>query len=239
MFGKKRGKEPFIVTMTFSKETFAEVAKNFLKEELLMSKVIKSQKAKYDVRDFMYMNFINDDNKLFIVIFQINIKDNVKERNKLSNFVQEVFECKDAKIENKKDFNFDRLNLKHGLVKNDILIISKDNKQQVKSKFEENNFQPRNYVNEQMNNNSNNDYNFNNVIGKNLQNNNNNFNNMNNNGIYQGQNQNQQNFNNNIRSQENNNNGGYLFGAHQNSNLEQPGLFDNNNMKNNENGNGE
>lgn len=135
MFGKKRMKEPFVVLMTFSKETLAEIAKNFLKEESVLSKILKKEKAKYEVRDFMYMNFINDDNKIFKVLFQINIKGTNKEIAKLQEFVEEVFECKDAKIENKKDFNFEKLNLKHGLIKNDILIISKDNKQEIRPNF--------------------------------------------------------------------------------------------------------
>lgn len=137
-FGKKKTKEPFIVLMTFSKETLAEIAKNYLKEEQVLAKHIKMDKFNYNVKDFMYMNFINDDNKIFKVLFQVNIKDNQKEREKLSSFVEKVFMCNDAEIENKKDFNFDKLNLKHGLVKNDILIISKDNKQELKPRKPEN-----------------------------------------------------------------------------------------------------
>lgn len=171
MFGRKKQKEPFIIMMTFSKETLAEIAKNYLKEELILSKMLRKEKFKYDVRDFMYLNFINDDNKIFKVIFQINIKDNNKEKNKLTELVHEIFECKDFEIQNKKDFNFERFNLRHGLVKNDILIISKENKQEVK---------PVQSVNDNQNNQQdlqketiNKSYSFNNVVG--INNNQNNF----------------------------------------------------------------
>lgn len=131
-FGKKKVKEPFVVLMTFSRETYAEFAKNTLKEDQILAKIIKWGNYKYNPREFMYMNFINDDNKIFKVLFQVNIKDNAKEKERLSTFVEDVFDCNDIKIENKKDFNFQALNLKHGLVKNDILIISKDNKQELR-----------------------------------------------------------------------------------------------------------
>lgn len=179
MFGKNKAKEPFVVLMIFSKETLAEIAKNYLKEEIILKKIIKSAKIKYDTKDFMYMNFINDDNKLFKVIFQINLVDSGKEKNKLSKFVKEVFECDEVEIENKKDFNFEKLNLKHGLVKNDILIISKDNKQELNMNFidevdiRKNNSNPDiNSAQDIPNENVNNDldsYNFDNVIAKNEQ----------------------------------------------------------------------
>lgn len=124
MFKRKRIKEPYIVVMTFLKETLAEIAKNYLKEEFILSKMISKCKLSFDVRDFMYLFYINDRNKTFKVIFQYNTTGSEKEILRLRELISKVFECRNYEIENKKDFNFEKYNLGSGLAKDNIIINS-------------------------------------------------------------------------------------------------------------------
>lgn len=109
----KKTKIPFIVVMSFSRFTIAEVAKNYLKDKQLLEKILRFNRVSYKVKDFLFLSFINDANKVFRVLFQVVLKDKARKRKKLLHDLKVIFESSDIEIEKKQDFDFKRFNLKN------------------------------------------------------------------------------------------------------------------------------
>lgn len=99
LFSRKNVKESLIVILTYSKKTYAEITKNYLIEEILLNKILKREKSKFISSDFTFMTFVNDQEKIFRVIFQIDVKKNSKKVQELiTKLCEQVFECKDVFI---------------------------------------------------------------------------------------------------------------------------------------------
>lgn len=142
MFIKKNSKDLFLVLMNFSKITFAEIAKNYLMENVILDKIIKIFGFKnYYSSNFEFVSFVKDNN-IFKVLFQINIQNNNKEKLKLSNFIQTIFDCKDFTFSLKKEFDLDLHNLKYEIDENNNVTIYPKNHQN--RNYLQNNFHPDN-----------------------------------------------------------------------------------------------
>lgn len=99
LFSRKNVKESLIVILTYSKKTYAEITKNYLIEEILLNKILKREKSNFVSNDFTFMTFVNDQEKIFRVIFQIDVKKNNKKVQELiTKLCEQVFECKDVFI---------------------------------------------------------------------------------------------------------------------------------------------
>lgn len=99
IFSRKNIRESLIVILTYSKKTYAEITKNYLIEEILLNKILKKEKSSFISNDFTYMTFVNDQEKIFRVIFQIDVKKNNKKVQELiTKLCEQVFECKDVFI---------------------------------------------------------------------------------------------------------------------------------------------
>lgn len=99
IFSRKNIKESLIVILTYSKKTYAEITKNYLLEEILLSKILKREKYSFISNDFTYITFVNDHEKIFRVVFQIDVKKNNKKVQELiTKLCEQVFECKDVFI---------------------------------------------------------------------------------------------------------------------------------------------
>lgn len=99
LFSRKNVKESLIVILTYSKKTYAEITKNYLIEEILLNKILKREKSKFISNNFTFMTFVNDQEKIFRVIFQIDVKKNSKKVQELiTKLCEQVFECKDVFI---------------------------------------------------------------------------------------------------------------------------------------------
>ena len=120
MFKKKNTKVPFVVVLSFSRITVAEIAKNTIKDDQILKKSLIRDKSHFDHSDFMFLNFVNDDDKVYRVIFQILMKNKEKMRQKLFAELKYMFDCSDIEIIYKQDFDFNKYNLKNGLVKGEI-----------------------------------------------------------------------------------------------------------------------
>lgn len=120
MFKKKNSKVPFVVVLSFSRITVAEIAKNTIKDEQILKKSLIRDKSQFDYSDFMFLNFVNDDDKVYRVIFQILMKNKEKMKQKLFTELKYMFDCSDIEIIYKQDFDFNKYNLKNGLVKGEI-----------------------------------------------------------------------------------------------------------------------
>ncbi len=127
MFGKKKIKVPFIVVLSFSRKSLAEIARNTVSDDQILNKVLKRESSKFNVSDFKYFNFVNDDNKVYRVIFQVLSKDKDKLIKRLFSEMKYAFDCSDIEIVQKQDFDFSKYNLRNGLVKGEINNFSKSN----------------------------------------------------------------------------------------------------------------
>lgn len=139
MFKKKNTKVPFVVVLSFSRITVAEIAKNTIKDDQILKKSLIRDKSRFDHSDFMFLNFVNDDDKVYRVIFQILMKNKEKMKQKLFAELKYMFDCSDIEIIYKQDFDFNKYNLKNGLVKGEVYNNSfTPNNQSQKNKDEVN-----------------------------------------------------------------------------------------------------
>ncbi|MDE5767114.1 MAG: hypothetical protein K2H56_01050 [Malacoplasma sp.] len=127
MFGKKKMKVPFMVVLSFSRKSLAEIARNTVNDEQILAKVLKREASKFSVTDFKYFNFVNDDNKVYRVIFQVLMKDKEKLVKRLFTELKYAFDCSDIEIAYKQDFDFGKYHLKNGLARGEINTYSKPN----------------------------------------------------------------------------------------------------------------
>ncbi|MDE7075065.1 MAG: hypothetical protein K2O21_00325 [Malacoplasma sp.] len=127
MFGKKKMKVPFMVVLSFSRKSLAEIARNTVNDEQILAKVLKREASKFNVTDFKYFNFVNDDNKVYRVIFQVLMKDKEKLIKRLFTELKYAFDCSDIEIVYKQDFDFGKYHLKNGLARGEINTYSKPN----------------------------------------------------------------------------------------------------------------
>ncbi|MDE5841647.1 MAG: hypothetical protein K2H11_01575, partial [Malacoplasma sp.] len=127
MFGKKKMKVPFMVVLSFSRKSLAEIARNTINDEQILAKVLKREASKFTVTDFKYFNFVNDDNKVYRVIFQVLMKDKEKLIKILFSELKYAFDCSDIEITYKQDFDFGKYHLKNGLARGEINTYSKSN----------------------------------------------------------------------------------------------------------------
>ncbi|WP_044891271.1 hypothetical protein [Malacoplasma penetrans] len=111
MFKKKKIKTPFVVVLSFSRRTVAEIAKNTLSDKQILDKKLLKEKSYFSSEDYTFFNFVNDDNKVFRVIFQLVMKEKEKNKKKLFSELKYMFDCSDIEIINKQDFDFSKYNV--------------------------------------------------------------------------------------------------------------------------------
>lgn len=150
MFKKKKMKTPFVVILSFSRRSIAEIAKNTLSDKQILESRLLREKSKLSSDDYTFFNFVDDDNKVFRVIFQVVMKEKEKFKKKLFTELKCMFDCSDVEIVNKQDFDFTKYNL------NPLLRSEMNNNLKVEEKNSSNN---NNNTNTNVNNNINNNNN--------------------------------------------------------------------------------
>lgn len=125
---KSKPKINYYARLTYSKQTRAEVTKNLFKDKKMLDDVFSREKSYFKSDDFTYLNFENDDNKVFKIFLVASIKDSPKVYSKLESDLKYIFDCNDIEITT--DYNEIRST---NLPKNESSIMDFNNEPVVKS----------------------------------------------------------------------------------------------------------
>lgn len=109
---KKISLKPYIVVLSFLKNSLAEIARNFLLEKEALDRIFKLNKLQKYQKDFMYIAFVNESDKVYRVIFQILLKQKPKDHVKYIKAFKQVFMCTDVELVNKLDFKYENYQIK-------------------------------------------------------------------------------------------------------------------------------
>lgn len=95
---KSKPKINLYARLSYTKQTRAEVTKNLFKDNKMLDEVLSREGSFFKGNDFTYIDFENDDDKVFKIFLKANIKDAPKYQTKLESDLKDIFDCNDVEI---------------------------------------------------------------------------------------------------------------------------------------------
>lgn len=105
---KSKPKINLYARLSYTKQTRAEVTKNLFKDKKMLDEVLSKEGSYFKAHDFSFIDFENDDDKVFKIFLMATIKDTTKLQNKLESDLKDIFDCNDVEISKSID-DFNRL----------------------------------------------------------------------------------------------------------------------------------
>lgn len=105
---KSKPKINLYARLSYTKQTRAEVTKNLFKDKKMLDEVLSKEGSYFKAHDFSFIDFENDDDKVFKIFLMATIKDSTKLQNKLESDLKDIFDCNDVEISKSID-DFNRL----------------------------------------------------------------------------------------------------------------------------------